>query len=287
MPLSAAFLLIAQVGPNPALEPAPIVPDELAEQRRRSAERPQSAPVPRERSRLAQCMMTAAQNPNAGLDLARNWRETGLASEAAQAGQCLGFAMVRAGRYGEAVSALATAREEADAANPAYRARLGGMAGNAAMAGRDAEAAEPLFAQAVEDARRAANADLLTGLEVDHARSLVELGRSDEAVAALERARTGNPTNVRAWLLSATLSRRLDRLDEAQEQIEEAASLAPQDPAVGLEAGVIAALSGRAQDARRSFESVLIVAPDSDEANRARSYLEQLKPAEVSEQVEE
>ncbi|HCJ81674.1 MAG TPA: hypothetical protein DHV50_09230, partial [Erythrobacter sp.] len=84
------------------------------------------------------------------------------------------------------------------------------------------------------------------------------------------------PANGRAWLLSATLSRRLDRLGEAREQIAQAALLAPQDPAVGLEAGVIAALSGREDDARRSFESVLQVAPQSPEATRARSYLEQL-----------
>ena len=71
--------------------------------------------------------------------------------------------------------------------------------------------------------------------------------------------------------------RRLERLGEAREQIAQAALLAPRDPAVGLEAGVIAALSGREQEARRSFESVLLVAPDSDEAKRARGYLEQLQ----------
>ena len=65
-------------------------------------------------------------------------------------------------------------------------------------------------------------------------------------------------------------------LGEAREQIAQAALLSPQDPAVGLEAGVIAALSGRDEEARRSFESVLLVAPQSTEATRARTYLEQL-----------
>ena len=112
---------------------------------------------------------------------------------------------------------------------------------------------------------------------IDRARALVALERNDEAVATLEKARGNDPANARAWLLSATLSRRLERLGEAREQIAQAALLAPRDPAVGLEAGVIAALSGREQEARRSFESVLLVAPESDEAKRARGYLEQLR----------
>ena len=102
------------------------------------------------------------------------------------------------------------------------------------------------------------------------------MGRNEDAVAALADARAADPANARAWLLSATLSRRLERLGEAREQIAQAALLSPQDPAVGLEAGVIAALSGRDEEARRSFESVLLVAPQSTEATRARTYLEQL-----------
>ena len=68
---------------------------------------------------------------------------------------------------------------------------------------------------------------------------------------------------------------RLERLGEAREQIAQAATLSPPGPAVGLEAGVIAALSGREEEARRSFQSVLDIAPQSEEGARA-SYLEQL-----------
>jgi Flp pilus assembly protein TadD len=150
------------------------------------------------------------------------------------------------------------------------------MAGNAALAGGDAVASEPLFAQAVQAAANSGDASLIAGLQVDHARALVASGRPDDAARVLADARTSDAANLRAWLLSATLSRRLQRLGEAQKQIEQAAILAPRDPAVGLEAGVIAALSGREDDARRSFESVLVVDPDSDEASRARAYLEQL-----------
>ena len=137
---------------------------------------------------------------------------------------------------------------------------------------------ELAFGRAVSYAADAGDTVLSASVSVDRARALVALGRNDEAAKALAEARTSDPANARAWLLSATLSRRLERLGEAQEQIAQAATLAPQDPAVGLEAGVIAALSGREEEARRSFDSVLLVAPESDEATRARAYLEQLKP---------
>tara|TARA_B100000378_G_scaffold126985_1_gene102499 strand:- start:464 stop:904 length:441 start_codon:yes stop_codon:yes gene_type:complete len=136
--------------------------------------------------------------------------------------------------------------------------------------------AEIAFARAIRFASSSGDMPLLASVAVDRARALVALGRNEEAVAALSDARNSDPTHARAWLLSATLSRRLERLGEAREQIAQAATLSPQDPAVGLEAGVIAALSGREEEARRSFQSVLDVAPQSGEAARARSYLEQL-----------
>ena len=281
MSLTFAVLLIAQVGPNPALGAPPSVPEELLEQRRRNAERQQEADET-QRSRLAECLSLVAESERRGTEFARNWRETAGADDAAQATHCLGFSHIRAGRFGEAQASFATALGEAREDNPAYRARLGGMAGNAALVSGDGASAERYFAGAVEDAQRAADAGLTAGLSVDHARALVALRRPDEAATALNTARTLDPSNTRAWLLSATLARRLDQLVEAQEHIAYAAELSPDDPAIALEAGVIAALSGSMQDARRNFETVLSLAPDGNEAPRARSYLEQLAPPVAS-----
>lgn len=80
------------------------------------------------------------------------------------------------------------------------------------------------------------------------------------------------------WLLSATLSRRLNRLTEAQTQIEKAAELRPTDPAIALEAGLIAVFAGRIDAARKSWRSVIAIAPNSDSAGTARGYLAQLDP---------
>ena len=150
------------------------------------------------------------------------------------------------------------------------------MSGHAALAQGEAEAAIPAFERAIADADSAADPSLTAGLNTDLARALVAGDRAPDAVAALAAAREADPANPQAWLLSATLARRLERLGEAQRHIEYAATLAPRDPAVGLEAGVIAAMAGRAEQARASFQSVIDVAPESVEAGRARTYLTRL-----------
>ncbi|MDG5747958.1 tetratricopeptide repeat protein [Qipengyuania sp. XHP0207] len=273
---SILALLVMQVGPNPAMGAIPDVPEELRDRPTREQADAQAAPSPRS-DYLSQCLSLANSEPEDALDFAQSWRvqvESDL--ELAQSAHCLGLAMVRLERFAEAREVLEVASAEAPEELPAYRARLAAMAGNAALADGKPATAEPLFAQAVAHATAAADGALAAGLHVDRARALVAAERPEEAVEVLAAARVADPTSARAWLLSATLSRRLDRLGEAQEQIERAAGIDPRDPAIGLEAGVIAALSGRGEDARRSFESVLLVAPDSDEANRARAYLEQL-----------
>ena len=68
----------------------------------------------------------------------------------------------------------------------------------------------------------------------------------------------------------------MGKLAEAQAQIERAYDLRPIDPAVGLEAGVIAVLSGRDGSARKSWQSVIDAAPQSAEAAAARGYIAQL-----------
>jgi hypothetical protein len=57
--------------------------------------------------------------------------------------------------------------------------------------------------------------------------------------------------------------------------------LAPNDPEVGLEAGVIAVLDGRDEAARANWESVIALDPESPFAETARGYLAQLASAEV------
>jgi predicted TPR repeat methyltransferase len=77
----------------------------------------------------------------------------------------------------------------------------------------------------------------------------------------------------------------MNKLPEAQAQIEKAAALLPVDPEIGLEAGVIAVLAGRNEAARKSWQSVLTTAPDSEAAATAKGYLAQLGAAPSSKQA--
>ena len=92
------------------------------------------------------------------------------------------------------------------------------------------------------------------------------------------------PQVAEVWLLSATLARRMEDLDSAQGWIETAAALAPANPSIGVEAGLIAAMGGFDDAARASWESVMDTAPGTPQASAARNYLAQLNAMPALEQ---
>ena len=276
--LTSFALLAAQVGPNPAAGGMPGVPEELRDRPPRGEAQVVAQP---QANYLQRCLTKASSDPQSALDFAQSWREVAHTDlDFAQSAHCLGLALVQLGRMGEAREAFELASGEAPADNLAYAARLAAMAGNAAVSQGDLEGAIALLDRAGGMALAAPDGDLASELRVDLARVMVRHGRADDAALALAEAREANALNGEAWLLSATLSRRMERLGEAQAQIERAAMLSPRDPQVGIEAGVIAAMSGRAEDARASFASVIEVAPGTPLASRAQTYLDQLGPAD-------
>lgn len=279
MSLSALLpLILMQVGPNPSADLPPAIPPELRELRRRNAAREAEADrtVRSEGSRYAECLSLSRSDPIAAQAMAQTWLASSEGGAAARAGHCLGMALVELDYFADGAQAFADARALVPASAAQFRAMLGALEGNAALAGGDAERALRAFDGALVDALAALDAQLMGETHIDRARALVALGRNQEAADALANAREITPGNATAWLLSATLSRRLGKLPAAQQQIERAAMLAPRDPAIGLEAGVIAAQSGRFDVARRSFQSVVDVAPESAQAATAQTYLRQL-----------
>ncbi|MBX7541643.1 hypothetical protein [Qipengyuania sphaerica] len=277
---TSAALMFLQVGPNPAANDTLGVPEELRD-------RPARTQVD-QRSTLTECLRQTTTNPQAALDTAQRWREYGETDlDFAQSAHCLGLALVKLERMVEAQQAFELASAEASRVNVAYAARLAAMAGNAAVSGGDVEGAIALLDRAGGMALAEGQNELAADLRVDLARVLVRAGRQDDAALALAEAREADMMDAEAWLLSATLSRRLERLGEAFDQIRRAALLDPRNPQIGLEAGVIAALSGRGEDARASFESVLRVAPGTPAAERAQSYLDQLNAPTEPEPIEE
>lgn len=267
LPLS---LMLMQVGIDPRGGQVPGVPEELRNRPPRGAAveaRTVAHPA------IDVCLTTAESDPAKARALAEEWVRRTEGAQRATGRHCLGVAAGNAGDWSTAAVAFLAARE--DASDARFRARMGLLAGSALLAqDKPAEALAALDA-AKNDA--AGDAAMDGEIALDRAVALVALERGGEAANALAEARRLLPDSATAWLLSATLARRQNDLVTAQQQIERAASVDPRDPAIGLEAGVIAALGGNEAAARKSFESVIAAAPRSEQAAAARAYLAQLQ----------
>ncbi|GGE02839.1 hypothetical protein GCM10011515_23060 [Tsuneonella deserti] len=267
--LSVLVPLIMQVGIAPTTAPVSAVPPELRDRPTRNGGTPDR---PASQAAIEVCLDSARTDPEKARALAEEWvsRTTGLQRAAGQ--HCLGVASANEGDWDAAAAAFLAARDEG--ADGPFRARMGELAASALLAQGKAEEALAALDAAKNEA--AGDTALAGTTALDRATALVALDRIDEAATALADARALVPSDAHAWLLSATLSRRTGDLALAQTQIEQAATLEPRDPAIGLEAGVIAALAGRDDAARKSFESVVAASPDSAQGAAAKQYLAQL-----------
>lgn len=280
--MSLLLAILAQIGPfsgAPAI-PRPAVEGREGTNPRASAKAAARVAPPPRLSRMALCLDQAEREPEQAVASANGWLANATGSARALPYQCLGTAQSNLAQWSAAEQSFTAARLAASASDKALRAQLGAMAANAAMAGGGAERALVLLDEAKADAAAAANIQLAGEVAIDRARALVALGRNDEAARALVEARTSAADNPLGWLLSATLSRRMGKLAEAQAQIGTAAALQPDNrvlgPEIGLEAGVIAVLAGQTEAARKSWQSVIDLASGSEAAVTARSYLAQL-----------
>lgn len=275
MLLLAPLAFLMQIGPSPHVFEPSALP--IPGQHRKA----QATPDPRDeepQDRLAQCLGRGRRDPAAGIAYARGWlAESGSPALRVRANQCLGLLLSDEGDYAGAELAFGEAVSGIPEAQGVSAVPLMAMAGNAALAGGEFQPALGWFDRALA-VKGYQDKAALGAIATDRARALVGLDRAGEAADALAQARTLAPADPVAWLLSATLARRNHDLVAAQGFIETAAALDPRDPATGLEAGVIAMLSGHEDAARKSWQSVLASAPDSTEAASARGYLGQLGP---------
>lgn len=280
--MSILFALALQVGPNPlagAIQGDELVRDRPARSQPKATEPDDAAETNPVSAWLAGCLAQLEEDPARAHAMAQIRRTETTGTDRVLANHCLGTAASALGLWDDARTAFNAAREETPEAEPRTRARFAALAGAAALGGGDAEGALALLTLAESDAR-AAKAPLLEAIAAsDRARALVMLGRAEEALAALENATVLAPDRAEGWLLKATLLRRLERLPEAQTAIERAATLALTNPEIALEAGVIAVLAGRDEPARKSWQSVIALDPDSPAAATAKDYLAQLGDA--------
>lgn len=277
MLLASSILAIAmQVGLNQPTIPPSDGHDELRNRAPREAVLESSESEVSEWSR--ECLDLLASDAARAHTMAQIKRNEATGPARVVANHCLGLAATELQMWDDAASAFRAARDEAPDDQPSARSRFGIMAGNAVLAGGDAGRAVLLLQLAKEEASRAGNATLEGVAATDLARAMVAAEMPEEALVELARAAAIGPRNPEPWLLRATLLRRLDRLTEAQDAILQAGELAPRDTLIGLEAGVIAVLSGREDSARASWRSVIEVDPGSPQALTAQTYLDQLGP---------
>lgn len=279
--MSILLALALQVGPNPTGGAIP--GDELLQDRPPRAQvqpEAEADPDPDPVSAwLAGCLGTLEEDPARAHAMAQIRRAETTGADRVLANHCLGTAAAALELWDDARTAFTAAREETPEGEPRARARFAALAGAAALGGGDAEGALPLLTLAESDAQTAKSPQLEAIAASDRARALVALGRAEQALAALENSTALAPDRAEGWLLKATLLRRLERLPEAQTAIERAGGLAATNPEIALEAGVIAVLAGRDDAARKSWQSVITLAPDSPAAATAKDYLAQLGEA--------
>lgn len=242
-----------------------------------------AAPNTLQQDRLAVCLDLARTDPTSAISDASSWLEGTYGSERSFPQQCLGFAYMSLLRWDAARSSFTAARNSRAADDYLNRARLGGMAGNATIAGGAHPDALPILQAAQNDAAAAGDNEMAGGFAADRAQSLVALDREEEAAVALAEARSLAPQEAEIWMLSATLARRLEDMDNAAAWISTAGALEPQNLSIGLEAGLIAAMAGLDEAARTSWQSVIAADSTSPQAASASRFLAQLEAITAAE----
>ena len=224
-------------------------------------------------ARFADCVALASANPAKALDEAGEWRIKG---GGVLARQCIGLAYAALNRWQSAALAFEQAAKASEADGDGRSARLWVLAGNAALAGREAVKARAYFDTALASG-------ILKGGEageahLDRARARFAANDMKGARVDLDAALKLVPADPLAWLLSATLARGDGDLKRAQADIIEATKRAPDDASVANEAGNVAVMSGADEEARASWEEAVRIKPDSPAGKAAAAALAQLPP---------
>jgi tetratricopeptide (TPR) repeat protein len=221
-------------------------------------------------ARFDACAKQSDTDPAAAQKSAIDWAKAGGGVAAVQ---CLGIARSAAGDWKGAVDAFSTGADLADKTHDSVSsANLWVSAGNAALAGDDPAKARALLTTAIASP---VLSDPLKGeAYLDRARAGVAAGDTQAARADLDQATTLVPADPMAWLLSATLARRMGDGDRAKKDINEAMMRAPNQSDILYEAGNIAATTGDMATARAQWTRATTAEPNSEAAERAKAELE-------------
>lgn len=231
---------------------------------------PIGPPAPPVSDRYERCLDLATSSPSAAEAEAGQWQ---LAGGSFFASQCLGMAYAHEARWTAAAAAFEAAARAGEKAGDLRSANYWAQAGNAWLAAGDAVKARAALDAAV--AGGTLKGVPLGEAHLDRARAMVAGNDLEGARDDLDRALVETPADPLAWLLSATLARRMRQVVRAQHDIAEALSLAADDASVQLEAGNIAAFAHDEAAARGAWQQAVTLRPDSDAGKAAAAALAQ------------
>ncbi len=217
------------------------------------------------------CIDAVRKDPVAAVETARSWASSG---GGALARQCLALAYSAQERWSEAAMAFEQAAGETLPGEELASANLWVQAGNARLAAGEARPAVAAFDKALISGRLSGPAK--GEIRLDRARANVLAGDAAGARTDLDEALKLVPDDPLAWLLSASLARRMGDLDRAAADIEQASKRSADDPSVALEAGRIALASNATEAAKVAFQAAVTARPDSDAAKAAQAELDRL-----------
>ena len=231
---------------------------------------PKAGPPDPAEQRFDHCVDLAAGDPPSAETAAGQWLLDG---GGFLAHQCLGITYASELRWTGAATEFEAAAQGAEIVHDKRSANYWAQAGNAWLA-----TGEAMKARAALNAALAGGT--LVGLQrgeasLDRARAFVASGDLADARVDLDRAIVDAAGDPLAWLLSATLARRMKDVPRAQKDIAEAIHRAGDDASVQLEAGNIAALAGDEAGAKAAWNRAVAIKPDGVAGRNARNALKQ------------
>jgi tetratricopeptide (TPR) repeat protein len=233
-----------------------------------AAAAPAVGPVDTPTNRYRDCLALARSAPERAAGQAQAWLGSGGGLMAAQ---CLGLALSAQQKWPEAGAAFEAAAKDAEARQDRRRGDLWVEAGNARLAAGDAAGARRAFDSAL--ATKALIPQLEGEVHLDLARAAVALGDPVGARVQIDKGLALVPKDAFAWFLSAALARKQNDLTLAREHIAKAVGLAPDDPAILLEAGNIAGLSGEKEAALGLYARAARAGPGSEAGKAAQAAI--------------
>ena len=118
-----------------------------------------------------------------------------------------------------------------------------------------------------------ARVDGVTRVDYEHALGLLEQGRLDEGIAALERVAEEAPDLSAPRIDLGIAYHRMNELAAAETQLVQALEINPQHPIALNELGIVYRKTARFAEAKRSYEAALAVYPGYHYARRNLAIL--------------